>query len=326
MWKLAVCNIRFFREEKLARLMRQVVLLLALTPHVVDAQQADLPPVLPPPSSGIAAPSVEPLLLAPPEQLTAEPSFADDVLKDSISEALESAPLVVENPPSWYHPAYWFGPAPWDVGVELGLNGSEGQNVAHSLRTGGHIRRKTDRWKLDSSLVYNRNNANGVETQNNALLDLRLDRMFKDSPWSMFLMHQTLYDEFQAFDVRVSFNNGLAYECDCGEAVDFLGRLGVGTSREFGGPDDEWARELLLGLEYAHQLTDMQRIAAKFDYFPEWEDFNDYRIVADIGWEIDLDRPKNLSLKLSVVDRYDSTPNGVQPNELNYSALLIWGL
>ena len=251
---------------------------------------------------------------------------ADDLLKDSITEALDAVEIVPENPPSWYHPSYWFGPAPWDIGLELGLNGSEGQNVAHSLRAGGHMRRKTNRWKYDSSLAYNRNNANNIETQNNALLDVRLDRFFKDSPWSMFVMHQTLYDEFQAFDVRISMNSGLAYECNCGKSIDFVARSGLGTSREFGGPDDQWARELLMGLEYAHRISNMQRISAKLDYFPEWDNFNEYRIVADLGWEIDLDRPKNLSLKLSVLDRYDSTPNGVQPNELNYAALIIWGL
>ena len=310
----------------LLRLTQQLAILLAISPCAVVAQEFELPPVLPPPGSRISAPGAEAVLLAPAEELTSEPVIADDVLKDSITEALESASGELQAPLTWYQPAYWFGPAPWDIGVELGLNGSEGENVSHSLRTGGHIRRKTNRWKLDSSLFHNRNNANGLETQNNALLDLRLDRMFKESPWSLFLMHQTLYDEFQAFDVRISLNSGLAYECDCSEIIDFVGRFGLGTSREFGGPDDEWARELLLGLEYAHQLTDMQRLSAKLDYFPEWEDFNKYRIVADLGWEIDLDRPKNLSLKLSVVDRYDSTPNGVQPNELNYSALLIWGL
>ena len=310
----------------LLRVSPNIAVLLAFVPGAVIAQQLDLAPVLPPPSSGLSALRAEPLLLAPTKELVGESVIADEVLKDSITEALESAEVVPNHPPQWYQPAYWFGPAPWDIGIELGLNGSEGQNVSHSLRTGGHARRKTDRWKLDSSLVYNRNNANGLETQNNALLDLRLDRLFRESPWSMFLMHQTLYDEFQAFDVRVSLTSGLAYECDCSEIIDVLARMGLGTSREFGGPDDQWARELLLGMEYAHQITSMQRLSAKLDYFPEWQDFNQYRIVADVGWEIDLDRPKNLSLKLSVVDRYDSTPNGVQPNELNYSALLIWGL
>ena len=314
------------RRGGLSQAVPFVALLWALLPCSLFAQSLDLPTVLPPPSSGLLVPSAEPVLVAPSEEIIADPPNASELLEDSITEAMEAVPVVPENPPRWYYPSYWFGPDPWDIGVEFGLNGSEGVNVAHSLRAGGHMRRKTKRWKYDSTLTHNRNNANGLETQNNAVFDTRLDRMFQDSRWSLFTMQQTLYDEFQAFDLRFSSSTGLAYECDCHDRIDLLTRMGLGTSREFGGPDEDWAKELILGLEYAHQITKMQRLAAKLDYFPEWEDFNRYRIVADVGWEIDLDRPKNISLKFSLVDRYDSTPNGVQPNEVNYSALLIWGL
>lgn len=253
------------------------------------------------------------------------PEQVEGLLEESITEAMESLPEEPEQPLVWYQPAYWFGPAPWDIGVELGLNGTEGINNALSMRTGGHIRRKTKLWKLDSSLFYNKNTANNIETQNNALLDVRLDRIMHESPWSLFFLHQTLYDEFRAFDLRVSVSGGLGYECSCHEAIDFIARFGAGTSREFGGPDNQWAPEAQFGLEYAHQLTKMQRLAAKVDYFPQWDDFTQFRVIADAGWEIALDQPRNLSLKFSAVDRYDSTPNGTQPNELNYAALLMWG-
>ena len=54
--------------------------------------------------------------------------------------------------PHWYHPNYWWGEDPWTAGVELGINGSEGNNNTFSMRTGGHAKRETDRWKIDSSL------------------------------------------------------------------------------------------------------------------------------------------------------------------------------
>tara|TARA_Y100000814_G_scaffold292836_1_gene272415 strand:+ start:1622 stop:1870 length:249 start_codon:yes stop_codon:yes gene_type:complete len=82
----------------------------------------------------------------------------------------------------------------------------------------------------------------------------------------------------------------------------------------------------LFGLDYEHAFSNTQRFSAQVDYFSEWENFDLYRVVTDIGWEVDLDRPKNLSLKFSIIDRYDSTPSGLEPNDLNYAALLIWGL
>jgi hypothetical protein len=62
---------------------------------------------------------------------------------------------------------------------------------------------------------------------------------------------------------------------------------------------------------------------AKLDYFPEWDQFGEFRLVADAGWEIELVNPSNLSLKISANDRYDSTPNGAEPHLVNYSVLLL---
>jgi putative salt-induced outer membrane protein YdiY len=258
--------------------------------------------------------------------LLVAPEETEVLLEEPLAEALEAGPLVSPTPPAWYEPAYWFGPAPWDIGVEFGLNGSEGVNQSLSISSGGHLKRKTRHWKIDSSLSYNKNTSDGVEKQHNGLVDLRVDRRMNNSPWSLYFLHQTLYDEFQAYDLRVSLNSGVGYELFDTETIDIIGRFGTGTSREFGGPDNQWAPEALLGLEYEHALSKMQRLAAKADYYPEWDNFNQYRVVSDVGWEIDLDRPQHLSVKFSVVDRYDSTPNGAKPNELNYSILMIWSL
>ena len=208
----------------------------------------------------------------------------------------------------------------------MGLNGSEGLNNTFSFRTGGHLKRETELWKFDTTLAYNKNTSNDLETQNNALFDVRIDRKLGDSRWSLFFLNQELYDEFQAYDLRVSLNSGLGYQFIDTEHIDLIGRFGAGASHEFGGPDDRWAYEALFGMEYDHELSKTQRLSAKVDYFPEWENFDFYRVVTDIGWEIDLDRPGNMSVKFAVIDRYDSTPNGADPNEINYSVLLIWGI
>jgi len=309
-----------------ARWSKWLILMCVMNLGSAFGQSSDLPPVLPPPGSGLNALQANSSTFDPPPQSFSEHDSSFELLDDAFAEAIDTGPLVSAEPLGWYEPAYWFGPAPWDIGIQFGLNGSEGVNETMSLQSGGHIKRESKHWKLDTSLAYNKNTNNDIETQNNALLDVRIDRILKESPWSLYVLHQTLYDEFQAYDLRVSANTGVGYQLFDTKTIDLIGRFGGGTSREFGGPDNQWAAEALMGLEYEHSISDLQRFSAKVDYYPEWEQFDNYRIVADIGWEIDLDRPKNLSLKFSVVDRYDSTPNGVQPNELNYAALLIWGL
>jgi putative salt-induced outer membrane protein YdiY len=254
---------------------------------------------------------------------------------ESLLPPAESVPAPIEPElleaaltpaPHWYYPAYWFGPEPWTAGLELGINGSEGNNDVLSLRTGGHLKRETKLWKLDSTLAYNKNHSNGEETQNNGKFDLRLDRILAESRWTLFVLENLIYDEFQAYDVQLSLNTGVGYRVVDTEIVDLMTRVGGGATREFGGVDDDWQPQALFGLEYEEKISKTQRIVAKVDYFPEWEDYRNYRVVTDVGWQIDLDQPKNVSLKLSLVDRYDSTPDGVEPNNFDYAVLLIWGL
>jgi putative salt-induced outer membrane protein YdiY len=146
------------------------------------------------------------------------------------------------------------------------------------------------------------------------------------SAWTLYVLNQILYDEFQPFDSRVAVNSGVGYKWVDTDDFNLIGRFGAGTSREFGGADDQWKAEALFGLDYEYLISEKQRFTIKVDYFPEWKDFGLYRVVSDAGWEIDLDKPKNMSLRFTVNDRYDSTPNGVSPNLVNYAVLLNWKL
>ena len=259
--------------------------------------------------------------LLPPQ--TAENAAVGETVAPGVAEP---PPLELTSPSLWYEPAYWLGPYPWDMGVELGINGSDGNSNVFSLRAGGHVKRVTPRWKFDSSLAYNKNHSNGVETQNNGKHDLRLDRILAESPWTLFVLENLIFDEFQSWDLQLSLNTGVGYQLFKTPTLDLLTRIGAGATREFGGREEDWQPTALLGLDYNHQITKMQKLTGKVDYFPEWEDFRQYRVVSDLGWQVDLDRPKNVSLKFSLIDRYDSTPDGSVPNNLDYAVLMIWKL
>jgi putative salt-induced outer membrane protein YdiY len=293
-----------------------------------DAQELAGPAVLPPPNWEQAEPLPTIAANGPPGAFESlPPPLIDPVERQSLEdEFLAAGSEAFVGGPLWYEPAFWLGQPPWDMGIELGVNGSEGNNNVFSMRAGGHAKRATQRWKYDSSLIYNKNLANSIETQNNAKLDVRLDRILADSPWTLFFLDNLIYDEFQAWNVQLSLNAGVGYQVLKSTTVDLLSRFGAGGTREFGGVEDDWQPQALFGVDYNHQLTPMQKLTAKVDYYPEWEDFRQYRVVSDLGWQVDLDRPKNVSLKFSVIDRYDSTPDGAVPNNLDYSMLMIWKL
>ena len=132
------------------------------------------------------------------------------------------------------------------------------------------------------------------------------------------------WDKFKAFDLRLWGNAGLAYHWIRRSDAALVTRFGAGASKEFGAPIDDWIPEAVFGGEAERQITPRQKLKAKVEYFPAWEDFGNFRLVNDAAWEILLDGSDNLSLKLAATDRYDSTPQGAKKNDLYYSLLLLY--
>jgi putative salt-induced outer membrane protein YdiY len=224
----------------------------------------------------------------------------------------------------WYIPRYWIGRSPWETSIEFGLNGSSGTSESLSIQAGGTILRESRFSKLNLDTEYNRTTKSGSETQNNAEFDVRNDWLLDDkSPWTLYATGNVFYDQFQTFDLQSSVNSGLGYRFVHKPELELLGRFGGGASREFGGPDERWVPESLVGMEYMQRMTPLQKLTAKVDYYPEWDQVGEFRLLADIGWETALVQPSNVSLKVAASDRYDSTPGGADPHLVNYSVLLL---
>ncbi len=246
--------------------------------------------------------------------------------KSITTEIIETGPGDIGFHDPWYSPGTWYDPEIWSGSFEIGLNGTEGNSQSLSMRTGGNLERKTDDLESSIKLSYARTTANSVETQHNATLKVDQNWLFGNSPWTVFAKEGVAYDEFKPFDMRLILNSGVGYRFLKSDTITMTGRFGAGTSREFGGPDDSWTPEAVFGMDWNHQLTRRQKLVAKMDYFPEWSNFEDYRLELDAGWEMLIDAEANLSLKLSIVDRYDSTPNGAKNNDIDYALLLLWKL
>jgi putative salt-induced outer membrane protein YdiY len=206
------------------------------------------------------------------------------------------------------------------------MNSSEGNADAFSMRAGAEMKRKTNFNEIGFDVSYSKASANGVESQHNALFNAGYEQFLGESRWTVFDKVGLEYDEFRAFDLRFWLNAGIGYQIIKSDPITWKGRFGAGASREFGGPMDEWVPEAVFGTDYDHQIRAGQKLSATVDYFPAWENFADYRVVAMVSWELLLSEEHDVSLKISVNDRYDSTPNGRRPNDINYAVLLLWTL
>lgn len=261
------------------------------------------------PDVDLAEPAGE---LPPPAEEAVVPSPAGEAAPVE-EETIASEEIVIESPPN-----------PWDGSIELGINGSEGNADVLNLRAGVNATRKVEAQALTLNLNYRLNTDQNLVTANRLFFDGRNEWQFMPTQWTYYVHQTTEYDEFRAFNVRVTGDTGLGYNFIQNDLTKLAGRAGAGVSHEIGGPDDSWVPELVLGSTFERKLTERQSVNLTADYFPSLEDFSDYRVNSQANYVVVLDQAANLSLKLSVVDRYDSTPNGAKPNDLDYSATLLW--
>jgi hypothetical protein len=239
-----------------------------------------------------------------------------------ISETVLPAPELVEY--GFFDPGYWFPTDGWSNSFEIGVNGSTGNAETLSMRTGAHIQRKAGAADYTLDFKYAKTLANGTETQHNALVNSNIETTLGDSLWTTFWKTSLEYDEFKAWDVRVAMNAGVGYHLLKTDEAKLIARFGSGVSREVGGPADDYVPEAVYGLEFNRKINRRQKFYGTIEYFPDWTDYRDYRLVTNAGWELVLDEESNLSLKLGAIDRYDSTPHGRKPNDLDYSLVLLW--
>ncbi|KLU04694.1 putative mucin-like protein [Rhodopirellula islandica] len=262
-----------------------------------------------------------PILDAPlPDSVIQSTSYSDVVASGQV---VESPPLE-EEVVSWYQRPWVWMTKGWKNHAEFGLDGSSGNADTLALQTGLEMKRKTDKYTLALDFDYRQASASDVITEDNGRFNLDYDRLIKDSNWSVFGKFGMEFDKFKSFDLRLNLNSGLGYYWIRNDTTNLVTRFGAGASKEIGSPDDSWIPEAVMGIEADHQLTSRQKVKAKLDFFPAWDDFSDYRLVTDVAWETLLSDSDNFSLRLSLTDRYDSTPQGALKNDFYYSALLLY--
>ena len=237
-------------------------------------------------------------------------------------DSSEPAPLQTEVTRWYQYPRGWM--KGWDSHAEFGLDGSDGNANTLAMQAGVELKRKTERYTLGMDINYRQASSRNKTTEQNGRFNLNFDRLLGNTSWSAFAKHGMEWDQFKPFDLRLNLNGGVGYYWLRSDIATFATRFGAGASREIGAPIDEWTPEAVFGMEAEKQLTSRQKLKGKFDYFPAWENFGDYRLVSDVSWEILLDGSENLSLKLAATDRYDSTPQGAKPNDIYYSLLLLY--
>ena len=156
-----------------------------------------------------------------------------------------------------------------------------------------------------------------------------LDWLFPQSPWRYFLGGAVEVDQFQDYDARLSASTGPGYAFIDNDKTTLIGRAGIGTSWKVGGADEDGFLELVFGYDLEHAVSERQKIVSSARVFPNLSETGEFRAEAKLAYDIKLDAPVELKVRLGVEDRYDSTIEHIPPekfrkNDLDYYATLIW--
>jgi len=262
---------------------------------------------------------VRPVLAAVLITVTAPAGFAQDDPPAEPAVDAAATDTQLETPKS-----FW---SEWSGGVEFGINGAEGNTNRFSFRTGFDLERKTETMETVFKFTYAYAQDNRVESQNQGLTFGRNDWLFSESDWRWYAQAGAEYDMFQSWLWRLSGSTGPGYDFINNDKTVLTGRAGFGFSQTLGGSaPDELRPEGLLGISWDQQITQKQKLTSFATYMPAFDDFpNRYRVNAGANWEILMDEETGLTLKLGLLDQYDSQPGaGSKRNQLQYFALLVW--
>ena len=213
----------------------------------------------------------------------------------------------------------------WDGSFDLGLDGSEGNSETYNFRFGLHAKRKTENTVLTLGLDYNKQTAQTVATADRAFFEGRYEWLFTDSRWSCFAHETVEYNEFQAYDVLDTTDLGLGYRLIKNEATTLIGRFGGGFSHEYGGPESgRYVPEAVFGLNLERKINKRQKFLGSMEYAPNVTEYTRYRVRTQAAWEVLLDEDMNLSMRMGVLERYNSMPTTARQNDLDYALTLLW--
>lgn len=213
----------------------------------------------------------------------------------------------------------------WEFSAVVGLNGATGNNENFSARAEISGERFTSKYETTAGLSYVYGNSAGTVNTSHGEAHIRNDWL-TDSKWRYFAQGKYEYDEFQAWNHRLSVAGGVGYEIIKDDKQTLIGRAGLGASYEFGGNgDEEIVPEGLLGLDWDYKFSENTTFKASTTIFPSFDDAGEFRMVNSAGVEVVMDKERGMTLNTGFEHRHDSMPGaGIKKNDLDYYMGLGW--
>ena len=213
----------------------------------------------------------------------------------------------------------------WNVQLELGFAGSEGNSPSLSFRVAGSAQRETttDRWTINA--YYYHLSSDRKTTNDEASFSVLKDWLFEDSPWLLWAKGFYDYNNFQDWRNRVGGFAGVGYRFFKEDDLELVGRAGAGYTYNFSG-ERRNRPEAYLGLDLIRwRPMPGHLFVASIAWIPDLANFPQSRTDAKLEYTFDIPDIPGLGFKLGMSNEYQSeTSDGSLHNDFNWYSSLVY--
>ncbi|MEE2819508.1 MAG: DUF481 domain-containing protein [Planctomycetota bacterium] len=201
-------------------------------------------------------------------------------------------------------------PSPWSQRVTLGFGYQQSQFNSMDVSASYHAEKRNDMKTIAIDVSYRFSESEDVRTRN--WLDSSIANTWhgEKNDWDVFTTLKFDWSEFQSWDQRLIADGGFEFHLWSNDEIEnpamLKGRIGLGARQEFQSFNEDLIPEGLFGLKYKWEISKSQSLTADSTWFPDLNDSENYRVVTNAKWNMQLESVDNLRLSIGLHHEYDS--------------------
>jgi putative salt-induced outer membrane protein len=213
----------------------------------------------------------------------------------------------------------------WKGEVSLGFNKTSGNTKSSQFSSELSLRRKTDSDEFSSRLRGFYSSSEKKMNSQKWYGQLRYAYSFWDNKWYNFYKFESSHDRFSNIDYRLTPSAGIGYWFFDAESLKVMAETGLGWEyTEYRDNTKSQSQVILVPRLFMEKvLTGKVKFSQDLVIYPSLEAAGDFRFYS----ETSLLNPvtDNISLKLSLVNEYDSDPApGKENSDFQFISSLIY--
>jgi hypothetical protein len=212
----------------------------------------------------------------------------------------------------------------WKLEGGINLSGKSGNSERLDVALAGEavLERPHDRFNLYGKYLYGTNR--GVRSADELILGGRYTSFFYERI-GFFLRQEAEQDDFEGILLRSTTASGISYRLRKQEDLTIEARSGFSYRFEsYRNDESEDFPGMDFGFDVNWQFVEWARFKGSYTYLPSVDNFSDFIIEQDSGFNLPLDNDKIWKLRFGVTSYYNNQPDkGREKLDMRYYARFI---